>query len=180
MRAGTARGLILINTGRGKGKTTAAMGIVMRASGHKMYVSVLQFIKTPRLAGEARSAERLAPEVEFLSLGKGFVNMQNSAVSIAEHKKAAETALARARQEVSSGSWDVVVLDEINTAVSMGLVDLAGMIDLVKNKPPKLHLILTGRDAPPELIALADLVTEMRQVKHPYENGTPAQRGIDF
>lgn len=176
----TQRGLIIVFTGEGKGKTSAAMGIALRASGHKMYVSVIQFIKSGQATGESRAAERLAPEVEFLSLGKGFVSGPNGAKSLNEHKKAAETALARARQRVSAGSWDVVVLDEINNAVSLGLLDIAGVLDLVRSKPARLHLVLTGRDAHPDLIAVADLVTEMRQIKHPYERGVPAQRGIDF
>lgn len=174
------KGLVIVFTGEGKGKTSAAMGIAMRASGHKMFVSVIQFVKSPLASGEARAAERLSPEIEFLSFGKGFVNGQNSTVPFAEHKRAAEAALARARQHVAAGSWDVVVLDEVNIAVRLGLVDIADVLDLVRNKPPKLHLVLTGRDAHPDLIAAADLVTEMRQVKHPYENGVPALRGIDY
>lgn len=176
----TRRGLVIVFTGEGKGKTSAAMGIVMRASGHRQYVSVLQFIKTPQAAGEARAAERLAPEVEFLSLGKGFVNASGGTVPFAEHKKAAEAALLRARQQAASGSWDVMVLDEINNAVSLGLLSIDDVLDLVRSKPSKLHLILTGRDAHPALIAAADLVTEMRPVKHPYDRGIPAQQGIDF
>lgn len=176
----TRRGLVIVFTGEGKGKTSAAMGIVMRASGHRQYVSVLQFIKTPQAAGEARAAERLAPEVEFLSLGKGFVNASGGTVPFAEHKKAAEATLLRARQQAASGSWDVMVLDEINNAVSLGLLSIDDVLDLVRSKPSKLHLILTGRDAHPALIAAADLVTEMRPVKHPYDRGIPAQQGIDF
>lgn len=176
----TRQGLVIVFTGEGKGKTSAAMGIAMRASGHKMYVSVIQFIKHPQAAGEARAAERLVPQIEFLALGKGFVNKPESPVPLNAHKNAAESALEKARQQIASGSWDVVILDEINTAVSLGLLDIVDVLNLVKGKPSKLHLILTGRGAHPALIETADLVTEMRPIKHPYDRGVPAQQGIDY
>jgi cob(I)alamin adenosyltransferase len=97
-----------------------------------------------------------------------------------EHKKAANEALAAARQRIHAGSWDIVVLDEINNAVQLGLIDIRDVLDLVRSKPPKLHLILTGRDAHPDLIAAADMVTEMRDIKHPYITGVAAQKGIDY
>jgi cob(I)alamin adenosyltransferase len=174
------KGLVIIFTGDGKGKSSAALGVALRASGHKMYVSVVQFIKGPSAVGEARALERLVPEVEFVSLGRGFVNCCGDNKPFEDHKQAAEEALAAARQRVRSGSWDVVVLDEINNAVDLGLVRLADVLDLVRSKPPKLHLVLTGRNAHPDLIAAADMVTEMRDVKHPFARGIGAQRGIDF
>ncbi len=173
-------GLVIVFTGDGKGKTSAALGIALRASGHKMYVSVVQFIKSPMAGGEARAAERLSPEMEFVSLGKGFVNGLGNRVPLSKHKKAAQDALAHARQRMLSGSWEVLILDEINVAVSLGLLDIGDVLDLVRCKPSKLHLVLTGRDAHPDLIAAADLVTEMRDIKHPYNNGVPARKGIDF
>jgi cob(I)alamin adenosyltransferase len=175
-----ADGLVIIFTGEGKGKSSAALGIALRASGHKMYVSIVQFIKGPSAAGEVRAVERLAPEIEFISLGKGFVNCCGDAKPFEEHKKAAAEALAAARRRVRSGSWDVVVLDEINNAVHLGLVELGEVLDLIRSKPPKLHLILTGRDAHRDLIAAADMVTEMRDIKHPFASGIAAQRGIDY
>lgn len=175
------KGLVVVFTGEGKGKTSAALGIALRACGHKQYVSMVQFIKSPgNNTGEALMAERLAPHFEFASSGKGFVLGPNGRVSLAEHKKAAQEALELARRKMLAGSWDVLILDEINNAVKLGLIDLAEVLELVKSKPLKLHLILTGRDAHPDLISLADMVTEMRSVKHPYENGVPAQKGIDF
>ncbi|HEY6012018.1 MAG TPA: cob(I)yrinic acid a,c-diamide adenosyltransferase [Nitrospirota bacterium] len=174
------KGLVIVFTGDGKGKSSAALGVALRASGHKMYVSVVQFIKGPSAAGEARALERLVPEVEFVSMGKGFVNCCGDTKPFEEHKKAAAEALAAARQRVRSGSWDVVVLDEINNAVDLGLVSLADVLDLIRIKPQKLHLILTGRNAHPDLVAAADMVTEMRDVKHPFAAGIGAQRGIDF
>lgn len=176
----TERGLVVIFTGNGKGKTSAALGMALRASGHKMYVSLVQFIKSGILTGEARAVERLSPEFEIVSLGKGFVNCCGDKVPLIEHKKAAQEALSAARQRMLSGGWDVLILDEINTAVSLDLLDIQDVLKLLKDKPPKLHLVLTGRDARPDLIAIADMVTEMISIKHPYEQGIPARKGIDF
>jgi cob(I)alamin adenosyltransferase len=174
------KGLVIVFTGDGKGKSSAALGITLRASGHKMCVSFVQFIKSPSDTGEARAVERLAPEIEFVSLGKGFVNCCGNTMSLDEHKKAASEALTAARQRIHAATWDIVVLDEINNAVTLGLIDIRDVLDLVRSKPPELHLILTGREAHPDLIAAADLVTEMRDLKHPYRNGLPAQKGIDY
>ncbi len=174
------KGLVIVFTGDGKGKSSAALGITLRAFGHRMYVSFVQFIKSPSDTGEARAADRLAPEIEFVSLGKGFVNCCGDTTSLDEHRKAAVAALTVARQRIHAASWNIVVLDEINNAVKLGLIDIRDVLDLVRGKPPKLHLILTGRDAHPDLIAAADLVTEMRDLKHPYDAGVPAQKGIDY
>jgi cob(I)alamin adenosyltransferase len=174
------KGLVIVFTGDGKGKSSAALGITLRAYGHKMYVSFVQFIKSPSDTGEARAAERLVPEIEFVSMGKGFVNCCGSTTPLNEHKKVADDALRAARQRIHSASWDIVVLDEINIAVKLGLIDIKDVLELVRSKPPELHLILTGRDAHPDLIAAADMVTEMRDLKHPYAAGVPAQKGIDY
>lgn len=174
------KGLVIVFTGDGKGKSSAALGITLRAFGHKMYVSFIQFIKSESDTGESRACERLAPEIEFVSLGKGFVNCCGNTAPMEDHKKAAAEALTAARQRIQSASWDIVVLDEINIAVKLGLVDIKDVLDLVRSKPPELHLILTGRDAHPDLIAAADMVTEMRDLKHPYNSGVPAQQGIDY
>jgi len=173
-------GLVIVFTGDGKGKTSAALGVALRAVGHRMYVSVVQFLKGSMATGEARVAERLTPELEFVSLGRGFVNCCGSTTPLAEHRKAAEEALTHARQRMLSGAWDVLILDEINTAVTLGLVDIAEVLALVREKPAKLNLILTGRNVHPDLVALADMVTEMRSIKHPYDSGLPARKGIDF
>lgn len=174
------KGIVIVFTGDGKGKSSAALGIALRAFGHNMYVSIVQFIKSPSATGEARAAERLAPEIEFVSLGKGFVNCCGSTRPLEEHKKAAHEALAAARERIHAGAWDIVVLDEINNAVHLGLIEIREVIELIRNKPPKLHLVLTGRNAHPDLIAAADMVTEMRDIKHPYSSGVPAQKGIDY
>lgn len=174
------KGLVIVFTGDGKGKSSAALGITLRAFGHKMYVSFVQFIKSPSNTGEAMAAERLAPEIEFVSLGRGFVNCCGSTTPLDVHKKAAAEAMTTARSRIHAGSWNIVVLDEINNAVKLGLIDIKDVLDLVRSKPPELHLILTGRDAHPDLIAAADLVTEMHDLKHPYDSGIPAQKGIDY
>ena len=174
------RGLVIVFTGEGKGKSSAALGVALRACGHKMYVSIVQFIKNPSAMGEALAIGRLAPEVEFVSLGKGFVNCCGDTKSPDEHKRSAAEALSLARQRIISGAWDIVILDEINVAVHLGLIDIHDVLELVRRKPAKLHLILTGRDAHPDLIAVADMVTEMNNIKHPYDAGIPAQEGIDY
>ncbi len=145
-----------------------------------MSVSVIQFIKGTRPTGEAKASERLAPELEFISLGSGFVNCLGDMKPLSEHKRSAAKALALARQRILSGSWDIIVLDEINTAVALGLIDVKDVLDLLAKKLPTMHLILTGRNACPEVIEAADLVTEMRNIKHPYDRGIRAQKGIDY
>jgi cob(I)alamin adenosyltransferase len=145
-----------------------------------MSVSVIQFIKSSNPTGEAKASERLTPDLEFVSLGSGFVNCRGDAKPLSEHKRSAAEAMALARQRIVSGSRDIVVLDEINTAVALGLIDVKDVLDLLAQKPPIQHVILTGRSASPELIAAADLVTEMRNIRHPYERGIPAQKGIDY
>ncbi len=174
------KGLVIVFTGNGKGKTSAALGVALRSCGHHMYVALVHFIKTPAVSGEERAAERLKPELEIVSFGKGFVKHLGDNLPFDEHKKAAADALAAARQRVRSGSWDVLILDEINNAVNLGLLEIQDVLDLLRERPPRLHVILTGRDAHPDIIALADMVTEMNDIKHPFENGTPAQQGIDY
>jgi len=168
----------MVFTGDGKGKTSAALGIALRAFGHKMSVSVIQFIKSKSATGESIAAKQLG--MEFVSLGKGFVIGSGSDFPLSEHRLAAEEALTEARQRMISGSLDILILDEINNAVHMGLVDIKAILDLVKNKPQNLHLVLTGRNAHPDLIAVADVVTEMHALKHPFDCGVRAQKGIDY
>ncbi len=174
------KGLTIVFTGDGKGKTCAAMGIALRACGHKMSVSIIQFIKGTKPTGEAMASERLAPELEFISLGSGFVNCLGDVKPLTEHKRSAAEALAVAHQRILSGSWDIIVLDEINTAVSLGLIDVKEVLDLLAKKPLMMHIILTGRSACSEVVEAADLVTEMHSIKHPYDRGIPAQKGIDY
>lgn len=168
------RGLIIVHTGDGKGKTTAALGLAIRAFGAGLKVLILQFIKGARRSGELTALEALGIEVR--QLGLGFITEEN----FPEQKKSARIALETARQEISSCAWDLIVLDEINYAVKFGLLSAEEILSLIKIRPPELHLVFTGRDALPELIDAADLVTEMKLIKHPFQNGIVAQSGIEF
>ncbi|WP_371378703.1 cob(I)yrinic acid a,c-diamide adenosyltransferase [Sporomusa aerivorans] len=173
------KGLIIVNTGNGKGKTTAALGLGMRAWGQGLRVLVLQFIKGNWKYGELMAAERMGADFVIRQLGEGFVrNAEGDARS--DHQAAAEEALTDARTEMMSGSWDMIILDEINYAIKFGLVPVAQVIELLKGKPENLHVVLTGRDAQPEIIDLADLVTEMKEIKHPLKQGIKAQKGIEY
>ncbi len=167
-------GLIIVHTGDGKGKTTAALGLAMRAFGAGLKVLILQFIKGVKRSGELQALEILGVEVK--QLGLGFITKEN----FAEQKKSARAALELAKKKISSGAWDLIILDEINYAVKFGLLDAEEILELIKIRPPQMHLVFTGRDAPPELIDKADLVTEMKLIKHPFKKGIVAQSGIEF
>ena len=168
------RGLIIVHTGDGKGKTTAALGLAIRAFGAGLKILILQFIKGQRRSGELEALNALGIEVR--QLGLGFITQDN----FDEQRQLARTALELARQEILSGKWDLIVLDEINYAVKFGLLDAADVLALIKIRPLQMHLVFTGRDALAELIDAADLVTEMKLIKHPFQKGIAAQAGIEF
>ena len=179
------RGLIIVYTGPGKGKTSAALGAALRALGHGWRVLVIQFFKGdwPVVFGEVEMGKRLAPQFEVLQLGRGFVKAMGDRKPFEEHVGAAQHALAVARERIVSGAYDLVVLDEIIYAIDyagVSLVTVDDVLGLIEVRPPTVHLILTGRNAPQALIDRADLVTEMREVKHPWQQQIPAQAGIDF
>ena len=176
------KGLVIVNTGNGKGKTTAAMGMGMRAAGNRMRVLALQFIKGTWKTGEIEAIKQLEPYFELVRMGRGFTieRLRDERISDEEHRLAAQEALVWVRERITSGEYQVVILDEILGSIKAGLVTLEEVLDLVASKPPDLHLVLTGRGAPQELIDVADLVTEMRPIKHPYEQGIMAQRGVEF
>jgi cob(I)alamin adenosyltransferase len=174
------KGLVVVYTGKGKGKTTAALGIVLRSVGHGYRVGMIQFIKGEWYYGELSSSKRLEPEFEMIVAGKGFVGIIDDDHPIQEHQKAAQDALALARERLSSKMYDVMILDEINYAMKLNLIPVKNVIDIVKEKPRKTTLVLTGNYAPAEVIAVADLVTEMREIKHPYQLGIKAKKGIDY
>lgn len=179
------RGLIIIYTGDGKGKTSASMGAVLRALGHGWKVLVIQFFKGdwPVVFGEVEMGKKLSPQLEVLQLGKGFVGYMGDKKPREEHLAAAKQAVATAREKIASGGYDLIVLDEIIYAIDYAgvqLVSLDEVLSLLDAKPPELHLILTGRNAPQALIDRADLVTEMREIKHPWQKKIPAQEGIDY
>ncbi len=179
-RKDEARGLVLVNTGDGKGKTTAALGTVLRAVGYGHHCLIVQFIKGSWTYGELKSIRRLEPEVEFHRMGKGFVGIMDDNLPREEHEKAAREALAFAKQRLASGDYKLVLLDEIFVAIGLNLITTADVLDLMNARPPQTSLILTGRGAPAEIIERADTVTEMREIKHAYRQGILAQRGVDF
>ena len=175
---GKEKGLVLVFTGNGKGKTTAALGMALRAWGHGMKVLVLQFIKSQQ-CGEHLAAEKMQPGLEIRPLGLGFINF-NDPADVARQKKAAQEVLKQVTAAMTSGDYHLLILDEILYAINYGLIELSAVLSLLVQKPESLHLVLTGRDVPPEIIEQADLVTEMREVKHPYQQGIAAQKGIEF
>jgi cob(I)alamin adenosyltransferase len=174
------KGLVVVLTGDGKGKTTSCLGMAVRAVGYGMRVAMVQFVKGSLHYGELDGAKRLAPEFELTPMGKGFVGIMGDTLPFSEHAAAAQKALAAARKKMLSGKYDVLILDEVNVAVKLGLLDLAGVIALIEERPENVHLILSGRNAHEEVVRRAHLVTEMRNVKHPYEQGIEAQNGIDY
>jgi len=174
------KGLVLVLTGEGKGKTTSCLGMAVRAVGYGMRVAMIQFIKGSIHYGEIDGAKRLAPEFELIPMGRGFVGIRGDTLSFEEHRTAAARALATAREKMRSGSCDILILDEIHVAVHLGLVDLADLLALLRERPDDLHLILSGRHAREEVILKAHLVTEMRSIKHPFDLGIEAEKGIDY
>lgn len=174
------RGLVVVYTGDGKGKTTAAMGLALRAAGYGRKVLVIQFVKT-WFTGEKGGFEYL-PNVEFVQAGKGFYKILGDKLPEEEHVQAARGALELAQNRISSGQYDVVVLDEILGTITGGLLELRPVLELIDTKPPQLDLVLTGHRGKelPELLARADLITEMVKVKHPYDSGILAKKTIDY
>ena len=173
------RGLILINTGAGKGKTTAALGTALRAFGCGMRVLFLQFLKGSWHYGELDAIAALGPDFIIKQLGRGFVKVGGAATD-PEDIRMVEAAWAEAREAILSGEWDVVVLDEINYAISYDMLSPEVVAEVLRQRPEMVHVILTGRNAHPLLVELADTVTEMREVKHAYQKGVLAQRGIEY
>lgn len=173
------KGLVILYTGEGKGKTTAALGLVVRAVGYKKKCLIVQFGKA-WFTGELVGIKRLGPGVKIIQGGKGFLNILGSKVSKPQHKKAANEAFNILYKGVKSNKWDVVVADEIIGAVSSGVLPLKQAVKLITDKPARLDLVLTGHYAKRKLIEMADLVTEMKEIKHPFQKGVLAKKGIDF
>ena len=174
------RGLLAVYTGDGKGKTTAALGLCIRAVGYGHRVGIIQFVKGSWHYGEKDGILRLAPEVSFESLGKGFVGIIDDKLPREEHEKAARATLAHAAEVIRANVHQIVILDEVNVALGLKLLALDDVLAVVQARPAAMHVVCTGRDAPPELLDAADLVTEMREIKHPFQQGMMAQRGFDF
>jgi len=169
---------ILLFTGNGKGKTTAALGMALRASGHGMRTAIFQFIKSDPSTGEIAAIGHL-PGVEIVQLGRGFVP-DRSSPDWEAHRRAAGEGLERARLAMASGDYDLIILDEIAIAVAKGLVNESPVIEAIKATPAKTVVVLTGRGASAGLLELADTVTEMRAVKHGFSAGRPARKGVEY
>jgi len=171
------KGLVQVYTGNGKGKTSAAFGVALRAVGRGLKVYVIQFIKGGFDYGETYVVDKL-PNLRLKAFGRGkFVTARPPEK---EDIRLAEEALGLATNIIESGEYDVVILDEVNVALSLRLLDLEKVVKLVGSKPPDIELVLTGRNAPQEIIEIADLVTEMKEVKHPYNKGFEARKGIEY
>lgn len=175
------RGLLLVHTGEGKGKTTAALGLIVRAIGQGLNVLMIQFIKSPeRTYGEKLTLEKLG--VEIHQMGAGFTWTKTPE----EHREALKSAWALTKEKVQSGSYDLIILDELNNALAINrfpiedVLPFAEVMELIRTRPRQLHLVITGRNAHPELMAVADLVTEMKAIRHYYDEGIPAVRGIEY
>ncbi len=168
-------GLVIVHTGNGKGKTTAALGTAMRAVGVGFRVKIIQFIKGSWDYGELHSAEKLG--IEMVPMGEGFTWETKNRE---RDKAVAWKTWEACREAIEKNEHDLLVFDEINNAISYGYLDIEPVLEALRAKPAGMHIILTGRDAHPDLIAFADLVTEMRDIKHPFHRGIYAQRGIEY
>ena len=172
------KGLIIVNTGDGKGKSPAAFGLAMRAAGNKMNVFIMQFMKGPWKAGERKAFDSLAPYVEVVPMGDGFTwDTEN----IEQDKATARKAFEVVKEKLNSGKFEMVIFEEINYVLDYKFLPEDEVLETIKNKPEMTHVVCTGRNASKKLIEMADLVTEMKMIKHPFsEQGIPAQKGIEF
>ncbi|HEY4744595.1 MAG TPA: cob(I)yrinic acid a,c-diamide adenosyltransferase [Desulfuromonadaceae bacterium] len=174
------RGLVVVITGHGKGKTTSALGMAVRACGHGMKVCIIQFMKGDLYAGEWDGIKRMNCDIELHATGKGFCGIRGNPYPWAEHRANAQEAIKLARTKMESGGFHILILDEINNALKLRLLDLEQVVSMLHNKPPPMHLILTGRDAHPQVIELADTVSEIHEVKHAFHRDIEPQPGIDY
>lgn len=192
-----SKGLVIVITGNGKGKTTSALGLAMRATGQGLKVLMIQFLKSSKVYGELKSAKRLTPDFEIIQAGRDCVYPEgaaqrydcpvcnfechvNPAQPSQEDKNSVAKAILLADEKIKSGKYGLIILDEINYAVNYSLVGIGEVLKIIKEKPPDLHLVLTGRDASPLLVREADLVSEILEIKHPFQTGLKSIRGIDF
>ena len=173
-------GLVVVITGHGKGKTTSALGMALRAAGHGMKVCIIHFMKGDMYSGEIDGVKKLAPDIELHLTGKGFCGIYGNPYPYEEHRSNTQEAIKLAKEKMLSGNYDILILDEINNALKLKLVDLSQVLDLIENKPPLMHLILTGRDALPEVIEKAHTVSEIKEIKHAFRQKIEPQKGIDY
>jgi len=171
------KGLIIIYTGDGKGKTTAALGQAFRAIGHGMKICIIQFVKEKRQTGEMITAGKFKKLLEVHIKGRGFIY---DTKNMEQHLKAGKEAWEFAKKKISSNKYDIIILDELTYLIKYDIVKESEILSAIKDKPEKLHIIITGRDASKDLIKSADLVSEIKNVKHPFQKGVKAQKGIEF
>ena len=176
-KKGTAKGLLMVFTGNGKGKTTSALGLAFRALGHKFPVSMIQFIKGNWKYGELDTVERLGDLMEIHVMGRGFTWKSDD---LEKDRAAAQDAWEFAAQTIREGKHRLVILDELTYLIKYNMVEEEKILEVLRNRPKGMHIVVTGRDASDRLIEAADLVTEMREVKHPFAAGVSAQRGVEF
>lgn len=174
------QGLIVVITGNGKGKTTSAMGMTLRGVGHGLKTTIVQFMKGDLYSGEWDSVKKLEPLVKLYHTGKGFCGIEGNPYAHSEHRKNAQDAIKLITGILAADDCDTLILDEINNALHLKLIDLDQMKTIIASRPEHMHLILTGRDAHPEIIELADTVSEVREIKHAYLKQIEPQPGIDF
>ncbi len=172
-----SKGLLAVFTGNGKGKTTAALGLALRAAGHGMRIAVIQFIKGSRTCGEFAAVKRFDDLIDFHVMGRGFTWASED---IEKDRAAARTAWRLASEIIAVGARDMVILDELTYLMHHAMVDAGTILPVLVHRPARMHVIVTGRYAPPALIEAADLVTEMTEIKHPFKAGTKAQKGIEY
>lgn len=173
--------MIIVLTGNGKGKTTAALGQALRAIGAEKKVLMIQFIKSPVMeTGELIAAKRLGPDFKIAPMGRGFVGILHDMLPREEHCKAATEALSYAKEEERSGAWDILILDEINVALDLELIQIKTVIEFLNTIGENKEIILTGRNAPAEILERADLVSEINDIKHPFAKGQRAKRGVEY
>jgi cob(I)alamin adenosyltransferase len=174
------KGLVVIITGNGKGKTTSAMGMALRGCGHGLRTTIVQFMKGDLYSGEWDGVKQLAPLVTLYHTGKGFCGIEGNPYPHSEHRKNAQDAVLLVERILRAENCDTLILDEINNALHLGLVDLDQVKHILALRPTPMHIILTGRDALPELIDIADTVSEVKEIKHAYRKDIEPQPGIDF
>ena len=174
------KGMVIVYTGDGKGKTTAALGMCVRAVGHNLKICILQFVKGTWKYGELEGLKKLGPNVELHVVGKGCVGILGDKLPLEEHRKEAEAALELATEKINSEKYNIVILDEINVAVKLELIPVERVLELIESRPQEVTLVLTGRGADLQIVKVADLVTEMLDIKHPYQLGVLAMKGIDY
>jgi cob(I)alamin adenosyltransferase len=173
------KGLIVVHTGDGKGKTTAAMGMALRGVGHGLKTLMVQFIKGTWKYGELDAVKGLLPFFEIKPMGKGYKKLTKQPPH-PEDVQAAEEAWSFVKDRIFFSQYHMIILDEINVAMHYHLIPVEEVMEVLKSKPEAVHLVLTGRNAHPDIMEIADLVTEMKEIKHPYNKGVKAQKGIEF